>query len=88
MSASAETAASKKGSKESAASASSSAAPKAAVDKADAKTPLFPVTPDWKKVPLHERIVVDAACAFTCKERERERKRKAKKIIFFLLTKK
>jgi hypothetical protein len=23
--------------------------------------PLFPVTPDWTKVPLHERIVIDAA---------------------------
>lgn len=82
MSASSEpVAVSKKASKESGSSSSAApAAQKAAavVDKADAKTPLFPVTPDWKKVPLHERIVVDAACKLL-KERERKREKKKQK---------
>jgi hypothetical protein len=45
-----------------AAAASSSAAPAASstAGKEQLK-PLFPVTPDWSKVPLHERIVIDAA---------------------------
>jgi hypothetical protein len=81
MSASSEpVAVSKKASKESGSSSSAApAAQKAAVvDKADAKTPLFPVTPDWKKVPLHERIVFDAACKLL-KERERKREKKKQK---------
>jgi hypothetical protein len=43
------------------AAASSSSAASAASSGKEQLKPLFPVTPDWSKVPLHERIVIDAA---------------------------